>query len=150
MMNVELRSVEKKDWEFILHLRNQEEVRLASHDTSIIDDETHLKYMQEMTVDKKKIHWIITYNKKDVGYIKIGDLEFGSMLLNDYRGRGIGKLAYALVFKEAKKLGLTKITAQVKINRETSLEFEMKTCWVKKGNIYKNNKPYAFSLEKSL
>ena len=134
MMNVELRSVEKKDWEFILHLRNQEEVRLASHDTSIIDDETHLKYMQEMTVDKKKIHWIITYNKKDVGYIKIGDLEFGSMLLNDYRGRGIGKLAYALVFKEAKKLGLTKITAQVKINRETSLEFEIKTGWVKKGN----------------
>ena len=72
------------------------------------------------------------------------------MLLNDYRGRGIGKLAYALVFKEAKKLGLTKITAQVKINRETSLEFEMKTGWVKKGIIYKNNKPYAFSLEKSL
>ena len=106
--------------------------------------------MQEMTADKKKNHWIITYNKKDVGYIKIGDLEFGSMLLNDYRGRGIGKLAYALVFKEAKKLGLTKITAQVKINRETSLEFEMKTGWVKKGIIYKNNKPYAFSLEKSL
>ena len=150
MMNVELRSVEKKDWEFILHLRNQEEVRLASHDTSIIDDETHHKYMQKMTANEKIFHWIITYNKKDVGYIKIGDLEFGSMLLNDYRGRGIGKLAYALVFKEAKKLGLTKITAQVKINRETSLEFEMKTGWVKKGIIYKNNKPYAFSLEKSL
>ena len=150
MMNVELRRVEKKDWGFILHLRNQEEVRLASHDTSIIGDETHLKYMQEMTADRKIFHWIITYNKKDVGYIKIGDLEFGSMLLNDYRGRGIGKLAYALVFKEAKKLGLTKITAQVKINRETSLEFEMKTGWVKKGIIYKNNKPYAFSLEKSL
>ena len=150
MMNVELRPVEKKDWEFILHLRNQEEVRLASHDTSIIDDETHLKYMQEMTADKKKFHWIITYNKKDVGYIKIGDLEFGSMLLNDYRGRGIGKLAYALVFKEAKKLGLTKLTAQVKMDRETSIEFEMKTGWVKKEIIYKNNKSYAFSLEKVL
>ena len=150
MMNVELRPVEKKDWEFILHLRNQEEVRLASHDTSIIDDETHHKYMQKMTANEKIFHWIITYNKKDVGYIRLGNLEFGSMLLNDYRGRGIGKLAYALVFKEAKKLGLTKITAQVKINRETSLEFEMKTGWVKKGIIYKNNKPYAFSLEKSL
>ena len=149
-MKIGIRKVSKKDWEFILHLRNQEEVRLASHDTSIIDDETHHKYMQKMTANEKIFHWIITYNKKDVGYIKIGDLEFGSMLLNDYRGRGIGKLAYALVFKEAKKLGLTKITAQVKINRETSLEFEMKTGWVKKGIIYKNNKPYAFSLEKSL
>ena len=150
MMNVELRRVEKKDWGFILHLRNQEEVRLASHDTSIIGDETHLKYMQEMTADRKIFHWIITYNKKDVGYIKIGDLEFGSMLLNDYRGRGIGKLAYALVFKEAKKLGLTKLTAQVKMDRETSIEFEMKTGWIKKEIIYKNNKPYAYSLEKPL
>ena len=149
-MKIGIRKVSKKDWEFILHLRNQEEVRLASHDTSIIDDETHHKYMQKMTANEKIFHWIITYNKKDVGYIRLGNLEFGSMLLNDYRGRGIGKLAYALVFKEAKKLGLTKITAQVKINRETSLEFEMKTGWVKKGIIYKNNKPYAFSLEKSL
>ena len=149
-MKIGIRKVSKKDWEFILHLRNQEEVRLASHDTSIIDDETHHKYMQKMTANEKIFHWIITYNKKDVGYIRLGNLEFGSMLLNDYRGRGIGKLAYALVFKEAKKLGFTKLTAQVKINRETSLEFEMKTGWVKKGIIYKNNKPYAFSLEKSL
>ena len=149
-MSVKIKPAEKKDWGFILQLRNQEDVRLACHDTSIIDDETHLKYMQKMTANKKKIHWIITYNKKDVGYIKLGNLEFGSMLLNDYRGKGIGKQAYALVFKEAKKLGFTKLTAQVKINRETSLEFEMKTGWVKKEIIYKNNKPYAFSLEKSL
>ena len=149
-MKIGIRKVSKKDWEFILHLRNQEEVRLASHDTSIIDDETHHKYMQKKTANEKIFHWIITYNKKDVGYIRLGNLEFGSMLLNDYRGKGIGKQAYALVFKEAKKLGLTKLTAQVKINRKTSLEFEMKTGWVKKGIIYKNNKPYAFSLEKSL
>ena len=149
-MSVKIRPVEKKDWKFILHLRNLEDIRLSFHDSSIINDETHLKYMQKMVVDKEKNHWIITYNKKDVGYIRLGNLEFGSMLLSDYRGRGIGKQAYTLVFEEAKKLGLTKLTAQVKINRETSLEFEMKTGWVKKEIIYKNNKPYAFSLEKSL
>ena len=33
MMNVELKPVEKKDWKFILHLRNQEDVRLACHNT---------------------------------------------------------------------------------------------------------------------
>ena len=149
-MSVKIRSVEKKDWKFILHLRNLEDIRLAFHDSSIINDETHLKYMQKMIADKEKNHWIITYNKKDVGYIKIVNLEFGSMLLNDYRGKGIGKQAYALVFKKAKKLGLTKLTAQVKINRKTSLEFEMKTGWIKKEIIYKNNKPYAYSLEKPL
>jgi len=149
-MNVKIRPVEKKDWKFILHLRNLEDIRLAFHDSSIINDETHLKYMQKMEANPNFFQWIITYNKKDVGYIKIDGLVFGSMLLNEYRGKGIGKQAYALVFKEAKKLGLTKLTAQVKMDRETSIEFEMKTGWIKKEIIYKNNKPYAYSLEKPL
>ena len=150
MMNVEIKPVEKKDWEFILQLRNQEDVRLACHDTSIIDGKTHFEYMQKMKTNPNFFQWMITYNQKNVGYIKIVNLEFGSMLLNDYRGKKIGKQAYALVFEEAKKLGLTKLTAQVKINRETSLEFEMKTGWIKKEIIYKNNEPYAFSLERLL
>ena len=149
-MSVKIRPVEKKDWKFILHLRNLEDIRLAFHDSSIINDETHLKYMQKMEANPNFFQWIITYNKKDVGYIKIDALVFGSMLLNEYRGEGIGKQAYALVFKEAKKLGLTKLTAQVKMDRETSIEFEMKTGWIKKEIIYKNNKPYAYSLEKPL
>ena len=149
-MSVEIKPAEKKDWEFILRLRNQEDVRLACHDTSIIDSKTHLEYMQKMKTNPNFFHWIITYNQKNVGYIKIVNLEFGSMLLNDYRGKKIGKQAYTLVFEEAKKLGLTKLTAQVKINRETSLEFEMKTGWIKKEIIYKNNEPYAFSLERLL
>ena len=149
-MNVKIRPVEKKDWKFILHLRNLEDIRLAFHDSSIINDETHLKYMQKMEANPNFFQWIITYNKKDVGYIKIDGLVFGSMLLNEYRGKGIGKQAYALVFKKAKKLGLTKLTAQVKMDRETSIEFEMKTGWIKKEIIYKNNKPYAYSLEKPL
>ena len=149
-MNVKIRPVEKKDWKFILHLRNLEDIRLSFHDSSIINDETDLKYMQKMEVNPNFFQWIITYNKKDVGYIKIDGLVFGSMLLNEYRGKGIGKQAYALVFNEAKKLGLTKLTAQVKMDRETSIEFEMKTGWIKKEIIYKNNKPYAYSLEKPL
>ena len=103
-----------------------------------------------MKTNPNFFQWMITYNQKNVGYIKIVNLEFGSMLLNDYRGKKIGKQAYTLVFEEAKKLGLTKLTAQVKINRETSLEFEMKTGWIKKEIIYKNNEPYAFSLERLL
>ena len=149
-MSVEIKPAEKKDWEFILQLRNQKDVRLACHDTSIIDNKTHIEYMQKMETNSNFFHWLVTYNQKNVGDIKIVNLEFGSMLLNDYRGKKIGKQAYALVFEEAKKIGLTKLTAQVKINRETSLEFEMKTGWIKKEIIYKNNEPYAFSLERLL
>ena len=147
-MNVKLRKVEPKDWEFILNMRNQDDVRFACHDSSIIDYETHEEYMKRLDSDPNSHQWIVVYEEQDVGHIKIVNLEFGSMLLNGYRGRGIGKLAYELVFKEAKKLGLTKLTAQVKINRKTSLKFEEKTGWIKKGIIYKNNKPYAFSLDK--
>ena len=78
-MSVEIKPAEKKDWEFILRLRNQEDVRLACHDTSIIDSKTHLEYMQKMKTNPNFFHWIITYNQKNVGYIKIVNLEFGSM-----------------------------------------------------------------------
>ena len=53
---------------------------------------------------------------------------------------------------KAKKLGLTKLTAQVKMDRETSIEFEMKTGWIKKEIIpYKNDKDadIAYLFEKS-
>jgi L-amino acid N-acyltransferase YncA len=106
--------------------------------------------MTKITSNTTDHHWIVISDNKDVGYIKIVNNDLGSNLLSEYKRKGIGSAAYKLVFEEAKKIGLTKLTAQVKINRETSLEFEMKTGWIKKEIIYKNNKPYAFSLERPL
>ena len=147
-MKVRIRKVSKNDWEFILKLRNQS--RMSFHDTSIVDWDTHVSYMDKITNNPTDHQWIVVSDDKDVGYIKIVNNDLGSNLLSEYKRKGIGSAAYKLVFEEAKKIGLTKLTAQVKINRETSLEFEMKTGWIKKEIIYKNNEPYAFSLERPL
>ena len=147
-MKVRIRKVSKNDWEFILKLRNQS--RMSFHDTSIVDWDTHVSYMDKITNNPTDHQWIVVSDDKDVGYIKIVNNDLGSNLLSEYKRKGIGSAAYKLVFEEAKKIGLTKLTAKVKINRETSLEFEMKTGWIKKEIIYKNNEPYAFSLERPL
>ena len=40
-LDVKLRPVNQDDWNFILEIRNQEEVRNACYDTSIIDSSIH-------------------------------------------------------------------------------------------------------------
>lgn len=150
MNKVSLRNVTKNDWKFILSIRNQDSVRTTCHDTSKISYLTHMVYMKSLVNNPNAFHWIITFERKDVGYIKIIDLEFGSSIKDGYQGMGIGTKAYSLVFKEAKKLGLTKLTASVKIDRLTPLKFEEKTGWKKIGFDYKNSKLYAYKLERKL
>ena len=150
MNEVSLRNVTRNDWKFILALRNQDSIRFACHDTSKISYPIHVKYMESLEKNPNAFHWIITYEGKDVGFIKIIDLEFGSSIKDGFQGMGIGTKAYSLVFKEAKKLGLTKLTASVKIDRLIPLKFEEKTGWKKIGIDYKNKKPYAYKLERIL
>jgi|TARA_B110001454_G_scaffold216792_1_gene240697 hypothetical protein len=54
------------------------------------------------------------------------------------------------MFLEARKLGLKKLFATVKIERLTPLTFEEKLGWVKKKTLYKHNKPYGYLIEKIL
>jgi len=150
MEKVSLRHVTRDDWRFILSLRNQNSVRTTCHDTSKINYSDHMLYMESLEKNSNAYHWIVTFDKMDVGYIKIIDLEFGSSIKDGYQGMGIGTKAYSLVFKEAKKLGLSKLTASVKIDRLTPLKFEEKTGWKKIGLDYKNNALYGYKLERIL
>ena len=150
MEKVSLRHVTRDDWRFILSLRNQNSVRTTCHDTSKINYSDHVIYMESLGKNSNVYHWIVTFDEMDVGYIKIIDLELGSSIKDGYQGMGIGTKAYSLIFKEAKKLGLSKLTASVKIDRLTSLKFEEKTGWKKIGLEYKNNNLYAHKLERIL
>ena len=135
---------------FILLLRNQESVRRECHNTGIIDTATHLNYMKKLENSPNAYQWIVMCDNQNVGYIKIINLEFGSSLKEEFRGKGIGTKAYELVFEEVKKMGLKKLTADVKINRNTPIKFEEKTGWKKIGLSYRDGKPYAYKLEKEL
>ena len=147
-MKVRIRKVSKNDWEFILKLRNLE--RMSFHDTSIVDWDTHVSYMDKITNNPTDHQWIVVSDDKDVGYIKIVNNDLGSNLLSEYRRKGIGSAAYKLVFEEAKKLGFKKLLAEVKIDRSIPLAFEEQVGWKKIKLIYKNKKPYSYKIEKAL
>ena len=147
---IKIRKVIEADWDFILKIRNQPSSRIAFHDTSVASIDIHREYMIKLRDDPNSFQWIILCDKKPVGYIKIVNSELGSVLLDGYKGKGIGTKAYELVFLEAKELGLKKLIATVKVDRPTSLRFEEKLGWIKKKTIYKNDKPYSYNIEKIL
>lgn len=149
-MSAGLRPVLHKDWKFILNVRNEEQVRLACHDTSVIDFETHKRYMKTLENDPGSYQWIITWNNKDVGHTKIIGEEFGYMIKDEFRGIGIGTAFHMLVFEEAKKLGINRLKDTIKVSNEPSLRLALKTGFIKTGLIFKHNRPYAYTLEKSL
>ena len=131
-LDVKLRPVNQDDWNFILEIRNQEEVRNACYDTSIIDSSTHEAYMHKLDNTPNCHQWIIVYNNKDVGQAKVDDLVLGYMLSTDYRGKGIWSYAYTLVLKEVKKMGYTKLKGTVKFNQKKLLEIALNLGFVKK------------------
>lgn len=149
-VNVSLRPVHRKDWQFILDVRNQEEVRIACHDTKIIDFEEHRQYMEKLEKDPSAYQWIITCNGKDVGHTKIIGEELGYMITDEHRGRGIGTKFHQLVFEEAKKLGIAKLKDTIKITNQPSLKLALRTGFSQTGVIFKEDRPYAFTLEKIL
>jgi len=149
-MNVKINLTQKIDWDFILQVRNSESVRIACHNTSIITPDEHEKYIKKISKNPNAFIWIILVDDQKAGYIKIIDSEWGAALKEEFRGKGVGTIAYNLVFDKLKKIGFKKLTATVKVDRNTSLTFEEKTGWKKKDMIYKDGKEYAYLLEKYL
>ena len=149
-MNVKLRPVTQKDWKFILDIRNQKEVRIACYDTQIIDFSTHEKYMKKLDTNPNCHQWIIVYNDKDVGQAKVDDLVLGYMLTDEYRGKGIWSNAYPLVLEEVKKIGYKKLKGTVKFDQKKQLEIALKLGFIITGDLFKDNKPVGYDMEKIL
>lgn len=148
-LNVKLRLVKKKDWESILEIRNEKEVRQASHDMSMISKEDHVSYMKKISNDSNCFQWIVTYNDDDIGYVKLIYGDFGYMIKNEFRGKGFGTLLYNEVFSELKKLSISKIHGDIKIDQLIPLKLALKVGFIQKGIITKNNTQY-YHVEKIL
>jgi RimJ/RimL family protein N-acetyltransferase len=131
-------------------VRNQEEVRLACHDTSVIDLETHEHYMHRLEKDPTVHQWIITCDGIDVGHAKIIGQEFGYMIRDGFRGQGIGVRFHELIFQEAIRLGIPKLRDTIKIGNRASLNLALKTGFVYTGTVRADNQPYAYTLEKAI
>jgi len=142
MLNVKLRSVEKKDWNFILQIRNEKEVRQACHNISIIPDEDHVNYMEKISKEPDCYQWIVTSKNIDIGYVKLIHGDFGYMIQNKFRGKGFGTPLYNEVFSKLKKLGIKKICGDIKINQIVPLKLALKVGFIQKDIIKKNNVQY--------
>jgi RimJ/RimL family protein N-acetyltransferase len=123
---------------------------MACHDTSVIDHETHKRYMQGLEKDPNIYQWIITCDGLDVGHAKIIGQEFGYMIRNGFRGKGIGVRFHELIFREAVRLGIPKLKDTIKIGNKASLNLALKTGFVYTGTVYADNQPYAYTLEKAI
>ncbi|MGB0003696.1 MAG: GNAT family N-acetyltransferase, partial [Nitrososphaeraceae archaeon] len=142
--------VTQKDWMSILEIRNEPQVRLACHDTSLIIYETHSEYMKKLDSNPDAHQWVICFGDEVIGHVKIIAGELGYMLKKGFRGKGIGVKFHELVFLQAKNLGIKKLKDTIKVNNNASLKLALKTGFVSKGLIYKDGKPYAYVLEKIL
>lgn len=149
-MDIKLRPVIRKDWGFILEIRNQKDVRMACYDTSIIDYFTHEKYMEKLDNQPNCHQWIIVYDGIDVGQAKVDDLVFGYMLTEKYRGKGIWLNAYPLVLEEAKKNGFKKLKGTVKFDQKKQLEVALKLGFIITGDLFKDGKAVGYDMEKTL
>jgi RimJ/RimL family protein N-acetyltransferase len=149
-MKVSLRPVEQSDWKFILSVRNEEDVRMACHDTSVISYETHGKYMDKISKDSNVRQWIVVCDEEDIGHTKIIGNEFGYMIKKGCRGKGLGATIHKLVFEEAKKHGIRKLNVTIKAGNDRSLTLCRKTGFVDSGQIVKDGKVVAYTLLKTL
>lgn len=149
-VKISLRPVKQSDWRFILNVRNEEEVRMVCHDTSVIPYETHEKYMDRISKDPNIRQWIVVCDGEDIGHTKIIGNEFGYMIKKGFRGKGLGATIHNLVFEEAKKHGIHKLNVTVKAGNEPSLNLCRKTGFVNSGQIVKDGKVVAYTLVKTL
>jgi hypothetical protein len=150
-MKISLRPVMQSDWKFILSVRNEDEVRMACHDTSIIDYNTHKKYMERISHDPNVLQWIVVCDGEDIGHAKILGNEFGYMIKGGFRGRGLGAAIHNLVFEEAKIHGLRKLNVTIKAGNEPSLNLCRKTGFVDSVQIVDDDgKIVAHTMVKTL
>ena len=146
-MTVKLRSVSKDDWDFILTIRNDESVRDASYDTSIISKSDHFEYMKKINNDSKCYQWIITNDDENIGYVKLIHGDFGYVIKKEFRGKGFGTLLYKAVFSELKKIGIKRIFGYIKLNQTIPLRLALKVGFIQKSIIKKNNVEYYYVIK---
>jgi len=119
-LKVTLRKVSKKEWDYILRLRNDEDYRSNFYDQHIITKKEHYDYLKKQNSNPNFHNWIIEYAKKDAGYIRILDNDISIIIDKKYQDRGIGSQALELIESKAKKLRIKKLIGRIMITNKNS------------------------------
>jgi len=119
-MNIILKLVDKKDWDFIYYLRKNKIYKDNFYTKSSFSKDEHYSYLSKQEQSSNFFHWIITVEDQNVGYIRILDNDVSIMIDEKYQGKEIGQQALELMEKEAKKVGIHKLVGRIMINNESS------------------------------
>jgi len=134
---VVLKTVNEEDWDFILELRN-EFYDFFYKQTKPLTKTEHYAYLEKQKFNSHFHHWLIFSNETPIGYCRILNNDVGIMIQKEFQNQGFASKALSLLENEAKKLGLEKLVALVKIGNESSSKiftknnFELKMYWYEK------------------
>ena len=137
-MKVSLRKTLKKDWNFILSLRNNEKFRENFYHQEKISKTEHYEYLLTQKSNPHFFNWIICYGKNDVGYIRILDNDVSIMIDEKFHNMDIGSKSLKILEIEAKSLGITKLVGRVMYENKSSKKifqknnYKLKMHWFEK------------------
>lgn len=138
-MKLSLRKVLKKDWDYILELRNNKKFKKNFYEQHEISKKEHYEYLKKQLNNANFFNWIICYGEKNVGYIRILDYDVGIIIDENYQKKGFGREALELLEIESKKIGLKKLVGKIMIDNITSKkifeknDFKLKMFWYEKN-----------------
>lgn len=136
-MDVVLKIVKQEDWDFILELRNEFYIFFYKQTKPLTKTE-HYTYLEKQKSNSNFHHWLIFSNETRIGYCRILNNDVGVMIQKEFQNQGFASKALSLLENEAKKLGLKKLVALVKIGNESSSKiftknnFKLKMYWYEK------------------
>ena len=124
-MKLNLRSVEKKDFEKILEWRNDPDVRISSLTQHIIPIDEHIEYWTEFLKNLRNFAFIVVHDNKDIGVLKLKNInkktyEIDIFLSKNSRNKGLGQQILMIVKEIAIQKGIKKLVAKIKYGNESS------------------------------
>lgn len=125
-MQINLRNVTQKDWDFILNLRNQFYVNSFYEQKKPIQKEEHYEYMKKQNSNPNFHQWIATDGNENFGYIRILNQDINIMVEKKFQGKGIGTIMLNLVENKALSLGIKILKARVLAGNENSKKIFVK------------------------
>jgi len=124
-MKLNLRPVEKKDYEKILEWRNDPDVRTNSLTQHIISIDEHIVYWTEFLKNRENFAFIVTHGNEDIGVLKLKNInkttyEIDIFLSNNSRNKGLGPQILKIVKEIAVQKGIKRLIAKIKYDNEAS------------------------------
>jgi len=136
-LDIILRDIRQADWDFILELRNDFYSNFYQQTKPLLKKE-HYEYMEKQKTNPQFHHWIIEYQNKMAGYVRIHGQDVGIMVKKEYQNKGIASESLKQLEKKAHQLGIPKLVAMVKVENESSKtiflknNYKLKMYWLEK------------------